>query len=443
MKLHVDPAMIRRRIPLDWLERYQTGVRGDAGSLDDSRRLVRLGLIVIAAFFGLFLLWAALAPLSGAAVASGVVTVAGNRQQLQTLNGGVVEEVLVREGQRVEAGQPLVRMNGLTAGGRLSQSQAQADSLRAAEARLIAERDRLATVAFPADLLARAATLGAAQSIDNQRALFEARKAVFDADRAIEAQRVRQAEAEANSPSQQLRYVNDQLAGIRKLHARGFAPKSTLFELERTRIELETAAIANRARAAEVRLTAARAEQARVSEILDQLRTVQNQLQQVAPDLAVARYNAERDLIRAPAPGVIVGLEPTSAGAVVSRGHRFMDLLPDGRTLIVEARIKPEDVDDVRLGQKADVRFTTVNPRGQSKLEGKVTTLSADRLTDPQTGQGYFLAQITLDRARLDPELRITPGLPAAVNVRTKGRSVLDYLLSPLTDAFSRAGREE
>jgi len=443
MKLHLDPQAIRHRIPLDWLERYQKGVAGPGGTLDDSRRLVRFGLIVVGLFFGVLLLWAAFMPLSGAAVASGVVTVAGNRQQLQTLNGGVVEEVMVREGQAVSAGQILVRMNGLQSGGRLSQSQAAADSLRAAEARLVAERDQLPAVAFPPELTARAGEPVVRQTMETQIALFRSRKAVFDADRRIHQERVRQARAEAASPAQQLPYIRDQLQGIRKLRAQGFAPKSTLYELERLRIELETAATAGRARAAEAELLSARAEEARTGEVVEQLRTVQTQLQQTTPELAVARYNAERDLVRAPANGRVVELERIASGSVVSRGQRLMDILPAGRSLVVEARVKPQDVDDVRVGMIADVRFTTVNPRGRSKVEGVVTTLSADRIADPQTGQSYFLAYIELDREQLGPNLNISPGIPATVNIRTRRRTVLDYIFAPLMDAFSHAGREE
>ena len=444
MKLNIDPERIARRIPLDWLERYHRGVSGPEGGLDDSRRIVRFGLLVVAFFFGALLLWAAFTPLSGAAVASGVVTVAGNRQTLQTGNGGVVEQVLVREGQKVTAGQVLVRMNGLAAGGRYRQSQASKDGLRAAEARLIAERDGAEAVAFPSDLTSRQADPAVQQAMANQVALFESRKRVFDTDRMIQAARIRQAETEASSPRQQLAFIREQLAGIRSLYNRGFAPKSVLYELERTRVQLEGDAAAGEARAAEVKLTAARADEARVGDVVEQLRLVQTQLQQVDPQVAVARYNAERDLVRAPVAGAVVDLGRFAPGSVLSPGAKIMDLLPDGRALIVEARIKPEDIDDVRVGSRADVRFTTVHPRGPSKVHGVVTTLSADRLTDPATGAAYYLARIVLDRADIkDDSLTLTAGLPAAVNVRTSDRSVLSYLFGPLLDAFSTAGRQE
>jgi len=444
MKLDLDPQKFARRVPVEWLERYQKGVSGPSGALDNSRNLVRFGLIVLVGFFGVLLVWAALAPLNGAAVASGVVTVAGNRQGLQTLNGGVVEEVLVREGQSVKAGQILIRMNGLAAGGKYQQTQAQQDALRAAEARLIAERDNALEVQVPEALWARQTDPGVSQAIANQRALFESRKKVFDADRGIYDARVRQARSEANSPSEQLRYVREQVAGMRTLYQRGFAPKSTLFELERLRVELEAQAVSGGAKVAEAELLAAKAEQERVGDIVDQLRLVQDQLQQVNPDVAVAKYNAERDVVRAPVAGSVVALARLAPGSIVGSGDKVMDLLPSGRGLVVEARIKPEDIDDVRVGSIADVRFTTVHPRGPSKVTGTVTTLSADRLTDEATGAGYYLAYIALDTNGLrNDDLTLTAGLPATVNVRTAKRSVLSYIFAPLIDAFSSAGRQE
>ena len=444
MKLDLNPQKIVRRIPVEWLDKYQKGVSGPSGALDDSRKLVRFGLIVLVGFFGVLIVWAALAPLNGAAVASGIVTVSGNRQSLQTLNGGVVEAVLVREGETVKAGQVLIRMNGIAAGGKYRQTQAQRDALRAAEARLLAERDNASEIQVPQELRTRQFEPAVSQALANQRALFDSRKKVFDADRGIYDARVQQARSEVNSPSEQLRYVREQVAGMRTLYRKGFAPKSTLFELERLRVELEAQAVAGGAKVAEAQLLAARAEQERVGEVVEQLRLVQDQLQQVDPDLAVARYNAERNVVRAPLAGAVVDLARVAPGSIIGSGEKVMDILPSGRGLIVEAKIKPEDIDDVHVGSVADVRFTTVHPRGPSRVSGVVTTLSADRLTDEATGAGYYLAYIALDMDDVrGDDLTLTAGLPATVNVRTANRSFLSYLFAPLMDAFSGAGRQE
>jgi HlyD family type I secretion membrane fusion protein len=338
----------------------------------------------------------------------------------------------------------LIRMNGLSAGGRYQQTAAQIDALRAAEARLRAERDQLDAIAFPPALAVREGVPSAAQAMANQRALFDSRKRVFDAERGIQNARLDQSAAEASGPERQLRFVREQVAGMRSLYRRGFAPKSTLYDLERLQVELETQAAVNRARAAEAQMTAVREDEARRGEIVEQLRLVQADLQQVGPQMAMARYNAERDLVRAPVAGAVVGLEPFAPGAVLSPGQKVMDLLPDGRALIVEARIRPEDIDDVQVGSRADVRFTTIHPRGPSKVHGVVTTLSADRLTDPATGAAYYLAYIALDASDIrSDDLSLTAGLPASVNIRTSERTALNYIFAPLLDAFSKAGREE
>ena len=439
-----DPDALGRRIPLDWFDRYSRGVSGPKGGLDDSTKVVRVGLIVLVGFFVLLLGWAALAPLSGAAVANGVVTVAGNRQSLQTLGGGVVEEVLVREGQTVAAGEVLVRMNGLAAGGTYRQSQARRDALAAAEARLIAERDRLAAIAWPADFAARGGEAPVRQAMASQEALFASRQRVFEADRGIEQVQVAQARVQVDGPVRQLAFVNERVAGMRSLYRRGFAPKSVLYELEAAKVQLETEIASARAALEQANLTAARAEDARTGQVVEELRVVQDQLGQVGPALETARFRAERDVVRAPAAGAIVDLARFAPGSVLSPGQKLMDILPSGRGLMVEARIKPEDVDDVRVGSMADVRFTSVNPGGMSKIRGRVTTLSADRLTDATTGVPYYLAYIQLDARDVDKSgMQITAGLPASVNVRTKDRSFLDYLLGPLLNSFSKAGREE
>ena len=439
-----DPDAFGRRMPIEWFERYRRGVEGPAGELDDSRKLVRVGLFVLLGFFALLLGWGALAPLSGAAIANGVVTVAGNRQPMQTLNGGVVDAVLVREGQAVQAGQPLVRVTSLGAGTQYRQSQAQRDALAAAEARLVAERDGLETIAWPADFAERSSEPSVSQAVGAQTGLFSTRASTSGADRGIERSQVAQARAKVEGPRRQLAYVRERVAGLRMLYDRGFAPKSVLYELEAARVQLETELAVNEAALTQAELTARRAEDVRKAEVHEQLRTIQVQLQQVNPSLSTARFAAERDVIRAPANGVVVDLAPVAAGAVLNPGQRILDVLPANRSLIVEARIRPQDVDDVRVGSLADVRFTTVNPRGRSNIGGKVTTLSADRITDEATGTDYYLAYIALDARDIeDAGITITPGLPASVNVRTRSRSLLDYLLSPFFDAFAKAGREE
>lgn len=445
MRPDIHPDKILRRLPPEWIKRYRRYVGDDIprGALDDVRGPIKIGLIGLALFFGGFLVWAAFMPMSAAAVAPGVVTVAGNRQGVQTLNGGVVERLLVKEGDQVAAGQILLRLNGVAAGARLSQAQSQRDLLKAAEARLIAQRDGLEVIAFPQDLIQRRAEPVVGQILANQQALFDSRKRVTDAEQSIAQAQVDQAVAQLSGSRRQLALINEELVGMRSLYRRGYAPKSTLVALERTAVDLQTRGATGDSQVLQARLNAAKADEVRVAATIDELRQVQSQLSQVDPQLNVSRYGAERDLVRAPFAGKVVGVSRLGAGSVMTPGAKVTDLLPDGRAFIVEAKIRPQDVDDVRVGGQAHVRFTTVNPRGRSNVKGTVTTLSADRLTDGE-GQPYYLAYIALDAAELRQDgLDLQAGLPATVNIKTADRTFLNYLLAPLGDAMSRAAREE
>jgi HlyD family type I secretion membrane fusion protein len=399
MRRDINPEKIFRRLPPEWIRQYRRymGDEIPRGALDDVRGPVRIGLIGLAVFFGGFLLWAAFMPMSGAAVAPGVVTVAGDRQAVQSLNGGVVESMLVKEGGQVAAGQVLLRLNGVASGARLSQAQAQRDFLRAAEARLIAERDNSQLIAFPPDLLQRKSEPVVAQALANQQVLFDSRRRVTETERAIAQSKVAQAQAQVNGVNRQLALVREELQGIRDLYRRGYAPKSTLVALERTAVDLQTRGVTGSGAALEAKLAAAQQDEARLGEVVEQLRQIQTQLSQVNPQLSVTRYAAERDMIRAPLAGKVVGVGHLGPGSVLAPGAKVTDVLPQGRAFIVQAKVRPQDVDDVKVGGEAHVRFTSVNPRGRSNVKGVVTTLSADRLADPRSGEPYYLVYIALD----------------------------------------------
>lgn len=446
MRPDINPEKIFRRLPPEWIQQYRRYMGEDIpkGALDDTRGPVRIGLIGLAVFFGGFLLWAAFAPISGAAVAPGVVTVAGDRQAVQSLNGGVVERLMIKEGDTVAAGQVLLRLNGVSSGARLSQAQSQRDFLRAAEARLIAERDNRELIAFPPELLQRRADPVVAQALANQQAIFDSRRRVTQTERAIAQSKVDQAKAQVSGSNRQLALVREELQGIRSLYERGYAPKSTLVALERTAVDLRTRGATGSGAVLEAELTVAQQDEARVGQTVEQLRQVQTQLSQVDPQLTVSRYAAERDLVRAPFAGKLVGVSHLGPGSILSPGAKVTDLLPQGRAFIVQAKVRPQDVDDVKVGGEAHVRFTSVNPRGRSNVKGVVTTLSADRLTDQRTGEAYYLAYVALDAEEVRRDgLDLQAGLPATVNIRTANRTFLNYLLAPLGDAMSKAAREE
>ncbi|HEX8380591.1 MAG TPA: HlyD family type I secretion periplasmic adaptor subunit [Allosphingosinicella sp.] len=434
----------RRFIPRSLLKRYMRD-RLDVRPLDDAHRTVRIGLIAAIFFFGLFLLFALFAPMSGAAIAEGEVTVSGSKLVIQPVSTGIVSEVLVREGQAVTAGQPLVRLNGVRSGAQLRQAQARRDALRAAEARLIAERDGLDRLLFPADLASRSADPTAAAAMQAQLALFERHRSILGADRALTETQLAAAQARHAASERQLQLIQDELEGMRILLAKGFARKTTIRALERSEAQLRADTLTGAAAISEARIGRNRTRDGQMMQLVAELNQVQEQLAQVNPQLDISRYQADQDLMRAPVAGRVSGVAQLGAGSVVNGGRTLMELVPNGRALIVQAKVKPSDIDDVRLGAIANVRFTSVNPRGRSSFKGRVVTLSPARVGAESGGEGYYLAQIALD----DPAgaaadgVVLQPGLPATINIETARRTLWDYLVAPLTDAMSGGMREE
>ena len=415
----------------------------DIRPLDHAGGTIRWGIAAAAAFLGIFVLFAFLAPISGAAIAPAVVQVTGDTFAIQPAGSGIVTQVLVREGQAVTAGQPLVRMNGVRSGASLRQAQARHDALRALEARLVAERNGATALAFPADLKARSGDPVAARAMATQQAIFAQHSTILGADRGTGDQQLIATRARRDATARQLTLIQAQLTDYRGLYRRGFARLTTIRDLERQEAGLVADLASGGAALTEAQIAQNRLRAAQAMETSSQLGQVQEQLAQVTPQLDVSRYFADQDLLRAPAAGRVSGVVSMGPGMVVSGGRTLMQLVPSGRPLIVEARVKPADIDDVRLGQEATVRFSTVNPHGKTAFKGHVVTLSPAQITEG--GQAYFKAQIALD----DPAdarregLTLQPGIPASVNIKTKDRSLFSYLFAPLTDAMSRSFREE
>jgi HlyD family type I secretion membrane fusion protein len=412
--------------------------------LDDARRVIRVGLITAAGFFGILMLFALLVPISGAAVASGEVVTSGSRIVVQPLAGGLVAEILVREGQTVREGQPLVRMNGVRSAAAAQQAQAQRDALRALRARLIAQRDGLDAVPFPPDLTNRMGEAHVASAVASQSAIFRRHQEVLSAERSIAQTDKTTSTAQTDGARKQLALIRDELAGIRKLYAKGYARITQVRALERAAADLEAQSLTGAASVSRADLQIAKLANTQTIDIVAQLGKVEEQLAQVDPALRVSRFDEARDTLRAPVAGRVSGLAKIGPGTVLGGGTTAMEIVPQGRALIVEATIRPEDIDDVRVGSPATLRFTTVNPRGQSSFDGKVVALSPASITG-ENGQRYFRAQIMVD----DPDaltrnnVSLQPGLPVTVNVKTHSRTLFDYLFAPVADTMSGAFREE
>lgn len=418
----------------------------DVRPLDDTGRTVRIGLIGALLFFGLFGLFALLVPINGAAVATGQVSVSGSKLVIQPIASSLVSEVMVREGQQVRAGQPLVRLNGVRSGATLRQAQAQRDTLRATEARLLAQIEGRDTLLFPADLAQRSADPTAADAMKAQQALFDRHRSVLAADQGISGTKLDAARARHAAASKQLALIEDELADYRMLYAKGFARKTTIRALERSAAQLEAERLAGLAAIEEAELTVRKTRDAQSVDLVSQLKQVQDELAQVNPKLDISRYEADRDLLRAPADGRVSGLASVGPGTVVNAGRTLMELVPAGRALIVEVDVDPRDIDDVHIGSEAMVRFSTVNPHGQTSFKGKVMTLSPAAVSGEEPGaKSRYRAQIALDdpAAAQRHGLALQPGIPATVNITTKARTLFDYLMQPFGDALNKSFREE
>jgi len=428
--------------------------------LDDSAKSAMIaGAAIMAAFFVGLGGWAAFAPLNSAAVAPAVVKVEGNRKSVQHLEGGIVKELRVREGDKVASDQTLILLDDTQARAAVDVFSKQYDELTAQEARLIAERDGAAAVKFPPALIARQAEPDVAAIIAGQTNLFKSRRTTltgtFDVLRKKISQTQEQIvglEGQAAAYKRQLQSTHNENNGLRDLFKKGYVPRQRMLELERSEAALEgqiaeVSANILRARQSieEVNVQIVQAQSDRLAQVANDLRDVQVKLLEIGPKVSSARETLRRTEIRSPYPGVVVGLTAFSVGGVISPGEKIMDVVPEKGGLIVEATVAPEDVKDLHVGMSAEVHLTAYKQRTVPIIHGKVLQVSADRLTDTKTGAGYYLAQVKVDDQELAElkDVRLAPGMPALVMIPTGERSALDYLLRPLTDSLNKSFREK
>jgi HlyD family type I secretion membrane fusion protein len=421
-------------------------------------REIIAGLGIVGAFLTGLAGWAAFAPLESAAIAPGVVSVDGYRKTVQHLEGGIVGEILVREGDSVEAGQVLIRIDDTTPRASLDLLRGRWMVASALEARLKAERDGLAKTRFPDSLVAQRDEPKARQILEGQTNIFEARREALTSQTAILKQRVAQyreeiigIEGQIQAETEQLELVQEELDDVRKLYEKGFARKPKLLQLQRRAAEIEgsrnlhQAQIARaRQSIAESRMRASDLETTRLNQVVEELRKVQADLYDLYERLRAAEDVLARTGIRAPLAGTVVDLRVHTAGGVVAAGAPLLDIVPSDNRLVVEAKVDPKDIDVVRRGLEAQVRFTAFNQRHRAPAEGRLTSVSADLLSDEASGEQYYLARVELAEVQVASTdvAELYPGMQAEVMIVTGARSALDYLLEPLLRSLDRAFRE-
>ena len=425
---------------------------------DSIKGTIRLGLLIVVLFFGVFGGWAALSPLDGAIVGEGVVTVEGNRKSVEHLEGGIVKQIKVREGDHVAAGDILVVLDDERLKAQVDIVTQQLVVARATEARLIAELDDQPAVKFPDDLAGGQQDF-IKRAVASQTAEFDARHTALLGQQEVLQHRIddlRQQiigkQARQKSVEAQLASIREEEDSLRDLLGQGLTTRARMLDLERSAESLAADISDNLAAVASAEQNIAENQQQitqlvndRRAQIAGDLNDVQSKLLDLGPNLSNAKASLARTIVRSPYEGKVVGLKVFSTGAVIAPGGTILDIVPDQTDLVVEAKIRVEDISDLRLGADAEIHFTTYKRMYVPTMRGKVTTVSADRLTDERTGVAYYVAQVVVDPADLtrNREISLYPGMPAQVMVTTKKRSALEYLVGPLFAAFDNAFRQD
>lgn len=450
-----------RRNALATLEALPAG--GGAGAAlrpapSDYRGAVLGGLLTIAATFGGFGTWAALAPLNSAVVAHGTVMVDTNHKAVQHLEGGIVRELLVRDGDVVTAGDVLIRLDPTRADANLAIVQGQLDAARALEARLSAERDGADRIGFPETLTGRADDPTVAAIMAQEELVFRSRREARDGQTSILRQRIAQAreqisglESQRRWNSQQIRLLNDELAGLRSLYEQGYAPRTRILALEREVARLEGESGGHAGDVARIEQSVGEAElqilqltKSFHEEVATGLSRVHGEILDLTERLTASEDMVRRLDIRAPASGVVANLAVHTVGAVLAPGVTTMEIVPLQDRLVIEAQVLPTDIDDVRAGLPAEVRFVAFVQRTTPPVPGTVISVSPDRIVDQRSGTAFFLARILVgeDDLKLLGGLQILPGMPVDVMIETAERTALDYLVAPLANVFRYSMRE-
>jgi HlyD family secretion protein len=438
---------------------------GPEASAGDPEREIRLGMIIAGLFFVLFLGWAAFMPLDAGVHAVGQIAVAGNRQSVQHRDGGVVTAIHVREGQHVRAGQVLIELSApeLKASERALTSDYL--TLLAQRARLMAERSGQRDFAAPPEFasLSLADREIANQVMGLQRSEMHARSGAVSAQQSVLGQRAQQLYqqqggyvSQRKALIEQQRLIAEELEGLKSVAEKGFASMNRVRALERAQADLkgqEAQMVAEYARAGEgvgeTRMQSLSVSRDRLQQVESDLKDTQSKLSEVLPKLVATREQLERSQVRSPATGQVVGLQVFTIGGVVAAGQKLMDIVPDGRELVIQAQLNPSDADDAYQGQTAQIRFVSVHNRSLPLFTGKLRTVSADSFTDEKTGRSYFRVEIVVPEAELNRvrqvlgngELR--PGLPVEAVLTVRKRTALQYIMEPLTGALWRSGHED
>jgi HlyD family secretion protein len=392
-------------------------------------------------------------------IAQGSIVVDQNVQKVQHPTGVIVGELRVHDGDRVKAGDILVRLDETVMRANLAIITKGLNELGARKARLEAERDGAETITFPPALLARVDDADAVSAVSSEKKLFQLRRTERLGQKAQLQQRMKQlneeiggVEAQQSAKSQEMALIERELAGVRDLYARNLVQLTRLTQLEREvarlggeRAQLVAAAAQAKGKIAEINLQILQIDQNLSSEVAKELRDIDGKIGEFVERKVTAEDQLRRTDNRAPHAGAIIQSSVHTIGGVITAGDPIMLIVPDADKLQVEAKVNPQDIDQLQVGQLAVLRFSAFNSRTTPEIEGKVTRVSADTSTDQRTGQSYYTIRIGLppETVTLLGDVRLLPGMPVEALVQTGERTVISYLMKPLRDQFMRAFREK
>jgi membrane fusion protein, protease secretion system len=429
------------------------------GLKTDARSHARLGWWIVLAGLGTFLLWASLAPLDQGVPMGGMVTVAGNKKSVQHLNGGTVEAILVKEGDTVKEGQPLIRMNSVQARANAEIARIQLFAARCAEARLQAERDNLPAIVFPSDVLAARSDPRVAEAMALQEQLWGARRSALSSELAAIDENIAGLQAfnagleqSREGKRQQMQLLKEQIDSMRELARDGFVPRNRLLELERSLSQIAVAVAddtgslgRNQRQMGELKLRRLQRQQDQRKEVGGLLADTQKEVGALKSRLEALDYELANALVKSPVDGVVADVNVFTEGGVVAPGLRMMDILPSGERLIVEGQIPVHLIDSVRRDLPVELIFSAFNQNTTPRVPAVVTQVSPDRLMDEKTGVPYYRlrAEVTPAGQHMLSDLQVKAGMPVELFVKTGERTLMTYLLRPLRDNLKMSLTEE
>jgi protease secretion system membrane fusion protein len=427
----------------------------------DARSYARMGWIIVLLGVGGFLLWALLAPLDKGVPLNGTVAKESNRKAVQHLTGGTVQQILVKDGDVVKAGQVLVRMNPVVARSAFEMSEAQYLAARATEARLVAERDGQHAIRFPRELLDKKDDPRVVEAMRLQEQLLSSRQgslrdelAGVDESIAGLKMQIQGLQDSRQSKKEQMDLLKEQLSGMRDLAKEGYVARNRLLELERTYAQLGGAIsedLGNIGRSerqvAELTLRKAQRRQDYQKEVRTMLSDTQKEAEALAARLQAQRFELSNVEVKAPADGTVLNLAVFTNGGVVGPGARLMDIVPTDDPLVVEGQLPVNLVDKVHAGLKVEMMFSAFNSNRTPHVEGEVEQVAADRTVDEKTGAAFYKVRVKVtpkgQKMIAAHHLDIIPGMPVELFVKTGERTMMNYLMKPVFDRATSSLSED